>query len=165
MVYVVVESLKIQGLTRLQESLLRFCFSDYRGKNVSFPVSLYFERKKGCCETTTNNYSFASHRLLLLHAAKYFQQRHIGTFGARWSNSEFFKKRETAIICSTLLHVASKRGSKSKSYRTELKLQKGLTSTKKIFFSSIHHLNYFLLLSFHFFSSSTECPGWNLHSC
>lgn len=45
MVYVVVESLKIQGFTRLQESLLRFCFFDYHGKIVSFPVSLYFERK------------------------------------------------------------------------------------------------------------------------
>lgn len=69
MVYVVVESLKIQRFTRLQESLFGFCFFDYHGKNVSFPVSLYFERKipnlcnhliimvkrKGYCETTTNN--------------------------------------------------------------------------------------------------------------
>lgn len=80
MIYVVVESVKIQGFTRLQESLFRFCFFDNHGRNVSFPVSLYFERKipslcnhliimvkhKGCYETTTNNYSFASHRLLLL---------------------------------------------------------------------------------------------------
>ena len=65
MIYVVVESVKIQRFTRLQESLFRFCFFDYHGRNVSFPVSLYFERKipslcnqliimvkrKGCYET------------------------------------------------------------------------------------------------------------------
>lgn len=136
MVYVVVESLKIQGFTRLQESLLRFCFFDYHGKNVSFPVSLYFERKIP---------NLCNH---LIRAAVKQQRTTILSLLIASCCCKIFP---TAIICSTSLDVASKRGSKSKSYRTELKLQKGLTSTKKMFFSSIHHLNYFLLLSFHFF--------------